>query len=528
MLRKLTIEQKLIMGVSAMCALMAVMGCLELCALANSKAQFELAVDKNVRGLQLADAIMAARAELLAAHRGVVLGAFAKDSVELESDKRSFEKNASVIHESLSRLLSLGIAGDDGKAGTKAETKVVASDIADKLSEWQARFEDITRFAAAGDVDQANRIGNNAAISLQQRLLEDAQRIAAIQFESLAAQKSSAEASTAASTLVSFFVLGLCFLTGAAMYFGTRSLSRNLRRTAMAMFEEAERVASAAVQVTSASQSLAEGASEQAATLQETSACSKEVSATARTNTDSCHAAAELVTLSQKKFEAANRSLDEMVESMNQINSSGARISKIIRVIDEIAFQTNILALNAAVEAARAGEAGKGFAVVAEEVRDLAQRSAAAARDTAALIEDSIATSQEGRAKVDRVAVAIKDIAMEAGRVKTLVDQVNAGSEEQTKGIHRIERSLSQIEQVTQRSAASAEESASASHQLTSQSELVKMTVRQLISMVGEGNSRPPVRRPVPARRPDKGKTYTLAAAVAEHHRRNAIPTAGC
>jgi methyl-accepting chemotaxis protein len=239
--------------------------------------------------------------------------------------------------------------------------------------------------------------------------------------------------------------------------------------------------------VSSASQSLAEGASEQAATLEETSASSKRVSSTARANSGSCHAAAELVTLSHQRFGAANIALDQMVDAMNQIGSSSHKISKIIRVIDEIAFQTNILALNAAVEAARAGEAGKGFAVVADEVRNLAQRSATAARDTAALIEESIGTSQGGRIKVDQVALAIREIANESLRVKTLVDQVNAGSEEQTHGIELIGGALSQIEQVTLRSAASAQESASSAQELTSQSTALEVIVKQLIAMVGEG-----------------------------------------
>jgi len=160
-------------------------------------------------------------------------------------------------------------------------------------------------------------------------------------------------------------------------------------------------------------------------------------------------------------------------------------MSKIIKTIDEIAFQTNILALNAAVEAARAGEAGMGFAVVADEVRNLAQRCAQAAKDTAALIEESIAKSNDGKTKVDQVAVAIHAITEESGKVKTLVDEVNLGSQEQARGIEQIGKAITQMEQVTQRTAANSEESAAAAEELNAQSETLKDVVVRLSAMVG-------------------------------------------
>jgi methyl-accepting chemotaxis protein/methyl-accepting chemotaxis protein-1 (serine sensor receptor) len=170
---------------------------------------------------------------------------------------------------------------------------------------------------------------------------------------------------------------------------------------------------------------------------------------------------------------------------MREINASSEKVGKIIKVIDEIAFQTNILALNAAVEAARAGEAGMGFAVVADEVRNLAQRSAQAAKDTAGLIEESIAKSNEGRAKVDQVAAAIRGITETAQKVRTLVDEVKLGSEEQARGIEQIGRAISQMEQVTQKSAASAEETASAGEEMSAQANTLKSVVARLGNMVG-------------------------------------------
>ena len=207
----------------------------------------------------------------------------------------------------------------------------------------------------------------------------------------------------------------------------------------------------------------------------------------ARKNTENTRTAADLVGRLQAAFVDANRSLDGTVAAMQELNTSSEKISKIIKVIDEIAFQTNILALNAAVEAARAGEAGMGFAVVADEVRNLAQRSAQAAKDTASLIEDSIARSRDGKDKVDHVAAAIRAIAQDSTKIQVLVDEVNMASQEQSRGIEHVAKAVMQMENVTQRTAASAEESASASTELTAQASTLKDVVDRLNEMVGGG-----------------------------------------
>jgi methyl-accepting chemotaxis protein len=202
----------------------------------------------------------------------------------------------------------------------------------------------------------------------------------------------------------------VCLAVGGVAAWAVRAVSNALRRLAGELGDGAEQVASAALQVSSSSQSLAQGSSEQAASLEETSASTEEINSMARKNSENSRVAADLMTQSQQRFVQANQSPDQSVVAMGEIHAQSDKISKIIRVSDEIAFQTNILALNAAVEAARAGEAGMGFGVVADEVRNLAQRCAQAAKDTAALIEESITKSNDGKAKVDQVATAIRTI----------------------------------------------------------------------------------------------------------------------
>jgi methyl-accepting chemotaxis protein/methyl-accepting chemotaxis protein-1 (serine sensor receptor) len=208
----------------------------------------------------------------------------------------------------------------------------------------------------------------------------------------------------------------------------------------------------------------------------------------AQRTTESSRATVQMMTASEANVSKTNQSMLEMVSAMDGINTSSQKISKIIKVIDEIAFQTNILALNAAVEAARAGEAGMGFAVVADEVRNLAQRCAQAAKDTADLIEDSIVRSNGGRVKVDEVAIAIHAITVETAKIKLAFEEINLGSAEQSRGIEQISKSIAQMEQVTQSSAAGAEEGAAAAEELTAQAETMKEIVGRMKAMV-DGNS---------------------------------------
>jgi len=282
----------------------------------------------------------------------------------------------------------------------------------------------------------------------------------------------------------------ISIVVGAGLsWFMVTALNKELSATVSELSDGAVQIASAASQVASSSQSLAQGSSEQAASLEETSSTTEEINSMAAKNTENSSVMTQMVSNSQEQFVATNHQLSEMVSAMDEINVSSGKISKIIKVIDDIAFQTNILALNAAVEAARAGEAGMGFAVVAEEVRNLAQRSAQAAKDTADLIQESIDKSSSGKAKVGLVASAIHEITDDFIKIKTLVDEVSHGSREQTDGIGQVRRALSNMEHVSQSSAANAEESAAAAQQLNAQSEALKNIVIRLNNMAGLKNA---------------------------------------
>ncbi len=259
-----------------------------------------------------------------------------------------------------------------------------------------------------------------------------------------------------------------------------RGISRSLISCAQEVRTSAQEVVSASTQLTATSVSLAEGSSEQAASLEETSASSQEIGAMSAKNAENAKSAATLMNIVEKNVTHANQSLAEMTSSMSRISDSSQNIAKIIKVIDEIAFQTNILALNAAVEAARAGEAGMSFAVVADEVRNLAQRCAQAAKDTTALIESSVANASQGSKTVEDVQSVIAAVTQSVAQTKILVDEMNQAAVEQSRGVEQISTSLTQMEQVTQRTAANAEESSAASQELRAQAESMSGIIHSL------------------------------------------------
>jgi len=262
-------------------------------------------------------------------------------------------------------------------------------------------------------------------------------------------------------------------------------INRQLGAISGALSQVADDVSIKATGFTTTSGRLADGASQQAASIEETSASLEEITSMTRRNAEAADNAKQIAGRTRASVDHGTAGMQRMTTAMDGIKTSSGEIAKIIKTIDEIAFQTNILALNAAVEAARAGEAGAGFAVVAEEVRALAQRSATAARETAAKIEVALEKSSEGAATSVEVAGMLAEIVGQVRTMDTIVVEIAKASVEQSQGLEQITKAMSEMDRVTQANAATAEESASVAHELSTQSAQLGVAVQQLNAFSG-------------------------------------------
>ena len=297
----------------------------------------------------------------------------------------------------------------------------------------------------------------------------------------------------AARAITLFAIIGVVFSLLAILLavMITRSITGPLNGAIADLTTGATQVASASRQVANSSKQMADGASHQASSLEETSATLEEITSQTHQNAANAGQANGMAATVRDAAHRGGNAMVHMIEVIGRIRESSHATAKIIKTIDEIAFQTNLLALNAAVEAARAGEAGKGFAVVAEEVRNLAHRSAEAAKNTTNLIEESQHNSESGVSSSDEVAVILREIGEAATKVAAVIAEVSVATNEQSQGIEQISTAVMQLDGVTQSNAANSEEAASASAELSVQANELTRIIGQLQALVGGVQGKP-------------------------------------
>lgn len=490
---RLPVGKTLIGGVGALLLSLAVLSFISFRITSSLGNSLDAAVNMTGRQVELVgstrDAFQDLRNESLRAQIAYAIGELGRDSkngkaaecaachVPESSDSvaKRMETAASVVHSGGAELRKL----------MPDQASQTALDSVDQgATKWMDSMRDYLRLADGSRFDDAHAILRDRVFPIMGDVEKASKSLSDNERAALAASNQKAQSLIAGARWTLLLVILFNLAVGAAVLFVVQQIRVSLRHAVTEIGQSIDNVRAVAGEVSSASQSIAQGASEQAATLEETSASGEEVNSMAKRNLDHTAQAGEAVTDSRRQFEESNKALGELLNAMAKIDASGTKISQIIQVIDGIAFQTNILALNAAVEAARAGEAGLGFAVVADEVRNLAQRCTQAARDTSALIEESIGNSRQGRERVDRVAKAISTVNNQATRIGQLVDEVNLGSREQSRGIEQLARAMSQLESVTQNNAANAEENAAAGEELNAQAERLRVLTEDLRVMV--------------------------------------------
>ncbi len=382
--------------------------------------------------------------------------------------------------------LALAIEAHVNKRETEAAIQVYQDQVQPTLTEIRKNFD--AAIAAENALQEGLDKANAIYATQTQPALQEVQKLLD-EVRALSETKTLTDATMldAAQRTQRILLVGgvLSILLGVALaILIARSIIAPLRKAVVGMRHEAEKVAQDSVKIHASSVQLADDAVSQASSLEESSAALEELTGQAHGNAEKAREATADAALAYQATEKANHSMQETVAAMESLKASSGQVSGIIKTIEEIAFQTNLLALNAAVEAARAGEHGKGFAVVAEEVRNLAQRAATAARDTGQLIEGSVAQSSRGAAMVEEAADSIRHIAEIIGRVTTNIEEVNASSNEQSRAIQQINAAVVMMDKVTQNVAAGSQDASTASDDLSRQSQRMHDIVEMLAAMI--------------------------------------------
>jgi methyl-accepting chemotaxis protein/methyl-accepting chemotaxis protein-1 (serine sensor receptor) len=473
----MTLEKKYLTGIGSMLVMSLVLGITSLSSISKLTSRLD-ASHSTGRRIQLAGDIDSAGSDMLAGQRGMIMFALVKNPERVEKARQLFDRGVDVWQRSIEDFRSMP---------TSEEARNLIDQLQSNLQGWKAAKAEMDRLITSGTPEAAVDVAVQAGVPLYEAHARACARLRQLQDELYTQDADDVGSLATTSRWIAGSLLFLSFILGTVVVLVVRKTTGTLSRAASELSQTAEQVATASTQISSSSRALAQGVSQQAASITETSASAEEITTMTRRNADHSRSAAELMVQTSAVVVDANRMLEQMQTSMRDINTSSDKIGEIIKVIDGIAFQTNILALNAAVEAARAGDAGMGFAVVADEVRNLAQRSAQAAQDTAGLIEESIKKSGEGSTKLDQLSSTIRAITERSDKVRKLIDEVHVGSEEQSRGVEQIAKAMTQMEQVTQASAASAEQAATAGESMSAQAVSMRKVVVQLEELVGAG-----------------------------------------
>jgi methyl-accepting chemotaxis protein/methyl-accepting chemotaxis protein-1 (serine sensor receptor) len=473
-LRDLTIGRKLLASFAAMSMLVLSLLLLFWMSQRSDAARFQELIEVQNRKLDTGAKVELATTEMQGSQRGLMLSYAMHDPAASEQYIKLYADSGGKIDALMGELQALPL---------NPQEKAATDKIRDNRNSWAPRFKKLVDLCVAGAIDDAYKLRNENKI-LSAAMHAAATELVTQQRGAIDQTRRDSEDRLRAGTWIAAIVIAISLALGVAVMLIVHGVNRNLRDAVAALYASAAEVARASEQVSASSEELARGATQQAAAIQETSAAAEEVSSMTERNSSHTQTAQAVTTRTAAVIDEANHSLVNMRGSMEQISQSCEKVGKIIKVIDEIAFQTNILALNAAVESARAGEAGMGFAVVADEVRNLAHRSADAARETAELIEQSISRSREGRTNLEVMAGNVQRVTEGSTEIVSLIDQVNGGSAEQTRGIQEIARAMTEMERHTQTFASSAEHAASVGHELNGQAESMRSVVGRLHAMV--------------------------------------------
>jgi len=497
-----TIGRRLFTGVGALAVLIVAVAALALFVGRSLEERLINTDDHTVKRLGLVLQIETELERLYATQPALIMAGYMNDATLVEARKLA-------VAEALAEVTG-SIEAFKAEATSDADRRAIGDLTAD-LDGWTRANENVMKLAATGNVAEAAKAAVRTGDTFKTKSRNATDDIVGREQEALQLDLEAAKTRTASVRLMVFGGVFVAFVVAGLVVRSVIAVNRSLRTQSQELRDGTEHVLVAAGQVATSAQGLSQASTHQAASLEETSASMEEMASMTRKNAENAVQAADLATDVAGQVRDSNAALNDMVTSMTAIRESSNKVAKIIKVIDEIAFQTNILALNAAVEAARAGEAGMGFAVVAGEVRNLAQRSAQAAKDTAILLEESIVRSQEGTGRVEHVAQSIASITESVIRVRRMVEEVRQASAQQAQGIEQVTQAIAQMESVTQTTAATAEESAAASEELNAQAEASMAVVRRLEALVG-GTSR--VRKPPEGAKTGRFVTRTFGVST--------------